>query len=525
MRLSILKRISYLYLTLPILLFLIGWLNRFAAAIVILLTLIAVFKCWTAISPDPGIFHKKKDVILGVIIIGIWLYLSGVGGYAFQNNDYHSRNAVFRDLINYSWPVVYQFPESIAVQFRIPSSLLLSYYFGFWLPAALVGKLFGWLMANLFLFGWAYFGLVLAVFILAEKMRISFSRTVLLLIFFSGMDFLGAGLFQQSLHYRYPELWPPVQHLEWWAGTLQYSSFTTDLYWTFNQFIPALLIASLFIDSQERTPTLFLFGLCFFYAPFPAIGLIPFMGVIILRNISSSISHRSNIGVLKTLKEYFLGIPGLAGIALAGISAVFFSTNLAGQVKTLGLNAPIPEYILFLFLEGLLVWLLLLPNFRQELNWYAAAATLIFLPMIGIGGGWDFMMRASEPALLVLMIGCGQVLARPQGFPKLQRSLLLVFLFIGALTPVYEIYRSFVRTSLYYEVPYAPLIRYGSFFQTSREIGWPYVPELDHPETLTADGWISLSDPSNAGWSTKVGELFGPEYGLVWKSAIILGGR
>ena len=58
---------------------------------------------------------------------------------------------------------------------------------------------------------------------------------VLLLVLFSGMDVLGA-IFNHNLGalLRPSVGHPSGPHLEWWAGSYQFSSNTTLLFWVFN---------------------------------------------------------------------------------------------------------------------------------------------------------------------------------------------------------------------------------------------------------------------------------------------------
>ncbi len=175
-------------------------------------------------------FPILRTIFYLLLLTGLWVFLSGVGGYAFQNWDHHWRNAVLHDLITYNWPVVYSSPE------KGPITMLV-YYVGYWLPAALAGKIFGWQAANFVLFLWTWLGVFLVISHLSLKLKTTALKAALLLIFFSGMDALGVLLFANE----YPTLWPPIQHLEIWSGNLQYSSFTTQLFWVFNQVIPAWL--------------------------------------------------------------------------------------------------------------------------------------------------------------------------------------------------------------------------------------------------------------------------------------------
>src|SRR6266545_7483244 len=231
-----LYRISYLYLLLPFILFCMGWLRLAIALPVVGLMLGVLWKLWNIESPESLDFGVSYTIFPAIILTGLWVFLSGVGGYAFQNWDHHWRNAVFRDLITNDWPVVYSLPEHGPIK-------MLVYYVGYWLPAAIAGKLFGWKFANLILFLWTWLGVLLMVLQLSIKLKASLLKTMFLLVAFSGMDALGVILFAKE----YPTLWPPVQHLEIWAGNLQYSSFTTQLFWVFNQSVPAWLCILTFV--------------------------------------------------------------------------------------------------------------------------------------------------------------------------------------------------------------------------------------------------------------------------------------
>ena len=62
--------------------------------------------------------------------------------------------------------VVYSSPE------RGPITMLV-YYVGYWLPAALVGRILGWGVANFILFLWTWFGVLLTVLHLNLKLKTS----------------------------------------------------------------------------------------------------------------------------------------------------------------------------------------------------------------------------------------------------------------------------------------------------------------------------------------------------------------
>jgi hypothetical protein len=114
---------------------------------------------------------------------------------------------------------------------------------------------------------------------------------VLSFIFFSGMDFLGSSRlvenptnticllnsfnFQLSFFYKILSNVVAANQLEWWAVIFQYSSITTQLYFVFNQCIPAWIITLLIIDQKNSRNIFFYYSILIFYGPFPFIGLFP----------------------------------------------------------------------------------------------------------------------------------------------------------------------------------------------------------------------------------------------------------
>ena len=125
-------------------------------------------------------------------------------------------------------------------------------------------------------------------------------------------------------------------------------------------------------------------------------------------------------------------------------------------------------------------------------------------------------MRTTIPALYILMLGCGWFLASGNGARI--KILLAFILLIGALTPLYEINRSIVRTARFYDLNFLSFITFDQYFQNPPLTHWSFVPEFDHPQTLTADDWVSLSIPRAGEWNTKVGTLFNPRLRFLWKS-------
>ncbi|HCK67535.1 MAG TPA: hypothetical protein DHW49_14840 [Anaerolineae bacterium] len=470
-----LHRISILYLIFPFLLFLFGWLRL---SISIPIFLIIIFTLYQFLKQDFPLstFRFSKTTAFCLLLTGSWLFLSGIGGYAFQNWDHHWRNAVFHDLINFDFPIYYSQPESGPIK-------MLVYYVGYWLPSAWIGKLFGWQIANLFLFLWSWLGIILITLQLSNFLKTSPIKITLLFILFSGLDSLGVLFFPQE----YPTLFPPVTHLEIWSGNLQYSSFTTQLFWVFNQAMPAWLCIVLILESsglpldkQEQVPAhkIFIWSLCFFFAPLASIGLFPYVVIEIFKNTNIK-------SILKNINYSILA----SSIIISLLSYFYFSSNTAAQTRGLQI-IPFKEFIFFFLLEGGILWLLLAPIKYRDPRWIITGILLIIIPFIQIGSGRDFVMRASIAPLFYLMILTGETIFSKQTKQKLLIPIYILLL-IGALTPLYEINRSIYRTYEYYFILDEEQ-RLTTLPMPATEIQPAGRLEAEHPNRLVADEIVSL---------------------------------
>ncbi len=461
-------RITLFYLTLPFILFCLGWLRLSIAIPVIAISLWAV---WQLVKHNPDTQFQKPDSRFPYslyLITGIWVFLSGVGGYAFQNWDHHWRNAVLRDLISYDWSVIYSSPAKGAIQ-------MLVYYVGYWLPAAGMGKLFGWQVANFVLFLWTWLGVFLVVVHLNLGLKTSAVKAALLLILFSGLDALGTLLIPGE----YPTLLPAIQHLEIWSGDLQYSSFTTQLFWVFNQAVPAWLCIVLVLGSENSqpgtcslNPKVFIWSLCFFFAPLAALGLIPYL----LMDWLKQTDFKS------PFKHLHPGLLLASGIVVL-ISFLYFSSNTAA--REVGVRAPaLQNFLVFFLLEGGILWLLLAPFKWHDPRWALTGLLLAVMPFIQIGSGRDFVMRASIAPLFHLMIMTGESIFH-KAVPRSLLYPIYLLLFIGSLTPLYEINRSIQRTYEYYSLDDSQRAQPAAGGIT--HLAQPGAPETEHPNMLVAD--------------------------------------
>jgi hypothetical protein len=263
------KIASLAYLIFPVVIFFLNWTNLAWQSFEIPTVIFAFLKISKQYRTIPFKKFSSAEFATMFLVAFVWIWLSGIGGYAFQNWDFQFRNAVLHDLIDFAWPVHYN------------SEHILTYYFTFWLPSALIGKLMGWHSACSCLFCWSLIGILLTFLLASNISKIRASHLAVFFILFSGMDILG--YFFEGLCWD-RQFFPKLGgHIENWAERLiQYSSFTTQLYWVFNQAIPTWIACMLLLDEKEPFIVLTIWALILPYSPFCFIGATPFIVIRLL---------------------------------------------------------------------------------------------------------------------------------------------------------------------------------------------------------------------------------------------------
>jgi hypothetical protein len=429
---------------------------------------------------------------LTAVVLAVWVWLSGIGGLAFQNQDHQWRNAVLNDLISHAWPVTF------APTHPGEGSATLVYYIGFWLPAACVGKVFGPVSAHVALLLWAWCGVALACGLVSQRLRSSLPFAAMILVFFSGLDCVGTLIKRIEAPGGYPGLWPPVQHLEWWGSYLGYSAMTSQLFWVFNQSIPLWLSVLLVEGGLTRARLLLVFSLCAFFAPLPAFGFAPIAGCTIVFAGDGSGMSFSLIGLKGRLKELLTVENVLGGLGVLIVALLYLGANRNAGAWWLRIPRPIDWLVFFVLEAGLFLALVFARQRRNPLYYLSIVVLFAIAPPIAVGSSSDFTMRVSLPFIVLLMLWSAEVVLRDRGW---RRTLMIGLLVLGAVTPLFEINRSLWRTGAHIlDLPLGQRLRTGQAW-------WP---ELDHPTTLTADRVPTLGmEPRHPNFVTSIeGSLF-----------------
>ena len=421
-----LTAVSLVYLGIPLALFLAGWLRTpFAVALLILLCL-AFYIAWRTCHVNFRPFRfESKDLVL-VCVALCWVCCGGAGHLLYANRfDWSMRDAVLHDLTVAPWPPGYDIGGSVLWYLRCPV--------GYYLPAALGGKIFGLTVADTFLWLWTAIGAWIFLSLLPIQSRRP-GRMVLAIIavvLFSGMDIVG-----------WVTLWgfaPPLYRpLEWWAQIFQYSSYTSSLFWTPNHLLPALIAAALFWRHWKTdafiTISPLLLSLLPIWSPFPMIGMLPFYALLFYRVIRD-----------KKIESFNLPLLGIS-LLLTFVVVAYLSMDIGNIPSSYGMDDNyfslfFERYPLFVLLEfGALTALLWKPNRGPVL--LVSVLVLCGLPFIRFGPANDLVMRGSMPSLTFVCIAALNFLQRATKESRVRMIAVCSVLLLGAVTPLHEFYRA-----------------------------------------------------------------------------------
>ena len=414
---TLIHYVTFSYISLPVLIFFFGWLHIYYALLLDGLLLFGIISYLKRLSVDSDLLNptaKTVNRVQWVFIIGLaflWVLFSGIGGFANQDWDHHFRNALFRDLIIEEWPVFYNFPPNYPESELAGHHSALNYYFTFWLPAALVGKVWGTGAATIFLFLWSYAGILLILYYLNRLFGFRYALVVsLLFIGWSGLDVLGRlimhpidwfSLFQLEAYYHY-----------------SYAAFTSNLYNVFNQAIPTWLLTLWVFNNPKRLnllPIAFLFA----YAPFPFIGLaLLYYSYYTLDTFQRTGGVQKTLTVILTEVVKIDTIVGLICLLLPYAlfygahtssvpSSLFWSRYLEGTRRMKARTIVFYGVAFFLEVGIYLLCIGLLSKKVYQSNkllFWICAGMLLFIPFWAVGTGNDFASRGSMPFLVMLCV-------------------------------------------------------------------------------------------------------------------------
>ncbi|MEZ0484819.1 hypothetical protein [Fibrella aquatica] len=446
---KILIYVIFSYLSIPILIFLLGWIKLYIS---IPLALLLITGIWSYLK-DTYSEIRNEDTTLSMwklisvsILAFVWVYLSGIGGYSNQDWDHNFRNAVFADMINYSWPIYYKFSPAIDLDFLAGNYAGLNYYLTFWLPAALIGKAYGTNAANAALLVWSFIGILLALFLLFRLLNYKMIvLSTIVFILWSGLDVLGKLIIQRHI----VGLSEAIEMYFYYS----YTSFTTDLFNVFNQVVPTWIITLWVLNYKKKIPILPI-GMLFAYAPFPFIVLVLFYAInfcidVYRQHKTSKLfsliidlfGKINSVSVVATVLA--IGFPYLAFYHAHNsvLSTRFFPERLVGKPWGENIELIMNYFITFVVEAGLFFalirWLTPTIYLKNKQTYWIAFWLLLLIPACESGVWQDFATRGSIPVLTVLLVltllAIRELYHQKHYFPKM--AVMAVVLLLSWVTP------------------------------------------------------------------------------------------
>jgi len=431
-----LDRIAIAYVAMPLIIFLIGWFEVWAAVPLVVCVVYALKPLVEALPIGAARLPITPLQVGVAVAVGCgWTVFGGTGHFFYANSDWHIRDAVLHDLVASPWPVGYGTLDGKETLLRAP--------LGYYLPAALVGKWVGLSTAHLAMAVWTAAG---ATLFLLQVLSLMPSRVGVLtmaaavVVLFSGFDILGNLLDVP----RFVAHWDIAEHLEWWAGSYQYSSMTTQLFWVPNHALGGWLTIGL-LSRDQRGRSLdsvlpIVVVAVALWSPLAALGTIPFVAW----KVVASMSHDRSWGPLNQRVWAPALVVGLVVAAYLTLDTGRIPRNLAmGAGGVADVTMDLLRQAQFFLLEAGFIGFAILA-IRRSSQVVLALVILALLPLISFGPANDLVMRTSIPSLTVLAIGACLALSRKDSDASALRKkcILGCMLVVGAVTPFQEFARA-----------------------------------------------------------------------------------
>lgn len=411
--LSVFWALSLGFLALPVVVFFTGYLRPYVgiplAVLFLAAYVLSVRDCSRdqekkLLSPDETVIKIPVSYLIGFAVTAVAVsFVSGVGEFIFTLNDHPYRRAIINDLVNYKWPVIYDYstqtnPEVIKEIGRTSGSYAFMYYFTYWLPSALIGKLFGSVAANVAIMIWNAVGIFLTFTGMSKVIGRAGFMVPFVYICFAGLDVL------PNIVHTFVE-WKSYIGIEVWIPVLAYMSNFAELTSVFHQCVPCWLIVTMIMMSFNTRSIGLLGGMLLTYSPWGVIGLFP---LALVRAFSKPM--RSG-GVKRALINVFSIINIVSCAVILLVYGPFYLGNSSSVSDTGffweftdGPGQAVIVYILFVLIEIAPFAVILRKTEKKNALFIAALIELMIIPLYKVTLANDFCMRSSMAGRFVLCI-------------------------------------------------------------------------------------------------------------------------
>ncbi|MCR5767414.1 MAG: hypothetical protein K6G45_02850 [Lachnospiraceae bacterium] len=472
---------SFIYIYVPVIIFLIGFIKAYISLPVLMGLGYAVYRVIKTLrdgdrqdnsvttdrdSGNDSISVDIRFLVTGIIFLILVGFFAGWGRWVKQSFDWYKHNAVLSDLIEKPWPVYYVNGNEKS---------MLSYYIGQYLVPALCGKISGlftntsmtvttvplnlmaaddWVIAE-------YVTKITVPFRIAEIAEYIWNITGLILVWMNLMLYLKrktvkahiVELFMLAFFSVPQSLVEILVKLFFGIDSfynnyimthgneiiLQYAGNFVSMVGAFAQVIVPWLVVVIFLNNRDNI-RIYLFYMLplILFAPLPLLGLVPIaLGHAVYRLVKDKTT-------VKWLKEVFSAENLLCLFSLGTVLMLYLYGNIFEpkpdilKLRIMHYEDLFGLYFVFVIINVLLYAAFLFKSNKNNHIFYIAVAELILLPLFRMGYFNDLNIRSSVPALFIIM--CLLIEQITDGFNVIRekKALLTIVLYIALVVLVYN---------------------------------------------------------------------------------------
>lgn len=467
-----LKWLSISYLALPIILFFIFWLKPIYGVIFISLFAFSFWKYFQNESKSLKIDIQFGQIIGLIFIVGIWVFISGAGGWGFQSPDLSKHSSIYKDVLENSFPISYLYQGK---------TIYLSAYLAYYIPIPIMLGGFSWEIMMFFVAIWTLIGALIGIIWFCILVNSFSPKWIIFFILIGGIDFAGF-IFSNGLSEAFNQLFHKFYEIQpFWASQtdpkmlLVFRGNTHSLFWGPQHALPCWIATGLFFyewfyEKSIKNSPIYLILLPF-WSPFILLGLAPFILFEILKNGAKKYLTFQNlilIPVFLVLVWFVNSVP----VNNLEKGLIFYKPG-----RLLDYLSEIKTYLFFIFMEVGIWAILVYFIFKKAQNQkYINLLLCVFLilmlvPLYKLGKWNDFVQRVSMPALYILWILV--VLAWQKTKSIYMNVIFSVLFIISSWDSLYHILFSLKVT--HYQIKYTaiPKENITNFVETSEKEKWP----------------------------------------------------
>lgn len=424
-----LKISTVLYLLIPSVLFLLTWIHLWIG---IPCVLFIAFYTWkigqeSEISTDKISISLQNVLLCLSISIGLNCML-GIGEFLPQTYDFQANNYKYYDLITHRLPVYY--PEQ---------KTFLCYYTGYYLPSALLAKVFGIESCRYFSFLWSVIGMALVFLWISTFTRKNIIGLLTIVLLFAHAWFV----IKLLMYFEYFQEYLQPYFIQLNHFKLITSSLIKNYAWATQHTIPACLGVCVIIENfRHKTDLKYLLLMLLstmFWSPLTSLGLFPFVAFYFLKDAKNLLSSKS----VKDLILMLFLIISFSPLLLYFVSTEGIHENNTEFIWQTGVSLWWIYYLIYA-VSNFIIWGILL-NYcdnKYKTLWQIAVIFPCLIAIYRIGIYNDFNIRVSFPSFFMLSILVGISMIEKIKLKTLMGIGITILLFINSLSNFNHIFNS-----------------------------------------------------------------------------------